>query len=170
MSSPHPFVTYSFMDWTGAFGEFSNCSPAQGQGWFNRASILFDNSACNPAACTPGMLSTLLYLLTSHIAWLNAPRDANGNPAATGAPSSPIVGRIDQASEGSVSVHADMGDADAAFPTASWYLSTKYGAEFVAATAGFRTAIAVSQPTFVPGPVYYPGLGYFRGSRGCGVY
>lgn len=166
MIPPNPFVTYSFTDWTTAFSEFANCTAPQGQGWFNRASYICENSPRNPAACTPGFLADLLYLLTSHIAWLNAPRDAQGNPAATGVPASPIVGRINTATEGSVSVGADMGEANAAFPTASWYLSTKYGAEYLSATAGFRTARYVAEPTIVPGPVY-PGYGYVRGGRGC---
>ena len=164
MNAPTPLIAFDFPTWVGMYPEFAACSSQQGQGWFNRASVLCDNSACNPASCTPGMLSTLLYLLTSHIAWLNAPRDANGNPAATGAPASPIVGRINTASEGSVSVGADMGDANAGSPSQAWYMQTKYGAEYWADTAGFRTARYVAQPTFVPGPVYpgiYPRFGRF---------
>jgi hypothetical protein len=157
MNAPTPFVTYSFADWTAIFPEFANCSTAQGQSWFNRASFLCANDACNPAACTPGMLADLLYLLTSHIGSLNAPRGPDGNPAATGTPASSIVGRINTATEGSVSVGADMGDANAGSPSQAWYMQTRYGAEYWAATAGFRTARYVAQPTVVAGPVY-PGV------------
>ena len=160
-----PAVTFVFADWIAQFGEFSAVNPMAAQAWFNRATNFCSNDTCNPAFVndpTGATLTGLLYLLTSHIAWLNAPRDANGNPAATGAPASPIVGRIDQASEGSVSVHADMGEANAAFPTQSWYLQTRYGAEYISATARIRTAFYVAQPTIVPNPPY-TGRGWGRG-------
>lgn len=159
-----PVVTFDNVEWIAGFPEFTNVGAGLGQRYFNRASFLCGNEASNPAACQPGMLADLLYLLTSHIAWLNAPRDANGNPAATGAPASPIVGRIDQATEGSVSVHADMGDANAGSPSQAWYLTTRYGAEYWYATAFVRTARYAAQPTVVPGPVYpgiYPRFGRF---------
>lgn len=154
MVVPNPPVTFSYATWIGLYGEFAACTEQQGQGWFTRATFLCGNQASNPTACVPGMLESLLYLLTSHIAWLNAPRDANGNPAATGAPASPLVGRIDQATEGSVSVHADMGDVNAGGPSQAWYMQTKYGAEYWAATAGVRTGHYVALPTVVPGPAY----------------
>jgi hypothetical protein len=108
------------------------------------------------------MLSTALYLLTSHIAWLDAPRDASGNPAASGSPPPPIVGRISNASEGSVSVATDVGgDGNASFPGDWWYKQTRWGAEYVAMTAAVRTAHYVPSPRlpFVPN-------GYFTGRRG----
>lgn len=158
-------VVFSLGTWTAMFPEFAACSQAQGQGFFNRASFLCDNSTQNPAANPDnGTLDNLLYLLTSHIAWLNAPRDALGNPAATGAPASPIIGRIDQASEGSVSVHADMGDVNAGGPSQAWYMQTRYGAEYWAATAGVRTA------GYVPASCYGHGVSRLWpgwGRRGC---
>lgn len=150
-----PAVTFSFSTWTSIFPEFGACTSDQGQNWFNRASFICSNNASNPANGTAGLLSTLLYLLTSHIAWLNAPRDASGNPAASGSAPSPLVGRIDSAAEGSVNVHADMGDANAGSPSQAWYMQTKYGAEYWAMTAGFRTACYIAQPTLLPG-VSYP--------------
>jgi hypothetical protein len=149
-----PVVTFDFATWTGVFPEFAACTEAQGQSWFNRASFLCTNDTSNPANATPGMLQDLLYLLTSHIGWLNAPRDGAGNPAATGQPASPIVGRIATASEGSVSVGAEVDDMGSAFPMAGWYLSTRYGTEYLAATACFRTALYAAHPTVVPGPPY----------------
>lgn len=159
-----PVVTFDNAEWIAGFPEFTNVGAPLGQRYFNRASFLCGNEACNPANRQPGMLADLLYLLTSHIAWLNAPRDAQGNPAATGSPASPIVGRISQATEGSVSVSTDMGDATAGSPSQAWYLTTRYGAEYWYATAFVRTARYVAQPTVVVGPVYpgiYPRLGRF---------
>lgn len=154
-------VTYSYADWIAAFPEFAGCSAPQGQAYFNRAATIFANSTLNPAYCAQGAagFKTVFYMLTSHIAWLNAPRDANGNPAATGQPASPIVGRINTASEGSVSVGADMGDANAGSPSQAWYMQTRYGAEFWAATAGQRTANYLANPIAMPEtafPGYFP--------------
>ncbi len=145
-----PPVTFDFATWVVLYPEFAAVAPVQGQNWFNRACFLCGNETCNPVFNVPGMLESLLYLLTSHIAWLNAPRDQFGNPAAIGSPPSPIVGRINTATEGSVSVGADMGDANAGSPSQAWYMQTRYGAEYWAATAGVRTARYVAQPTIIP--------------------
>jgi hypothetical protein len=160
-------VVFSQPTWVGLYPTFAAVSPAQGQNYFNMATRLCDNSNRNPAiSCDDGTLDTLLYLLTSHIAFLMSPRDANGNPAATGAPASPIVGRINTASEGSVSVGADMGDATAGSPSQPWYMQTQWGATFWAMTAGVRTARYSAMPTIVPG-VPFRGIGFGRGCRGC---
>lgn len=164
MTDPQsPTVTYSYSDWVAAFPEFSGCSAPQGQAFFNRATTLFGNSNTNPMYRAQGAagFKTLMYLLVSHIAWLNAPRDANGNPATSGQPASPIVGRINSASEGSVSVQADMGDATAGSPSQAWYMQTRYGAEFWQATATARSATYLANPLVMPDtyfPGYYPGL------------
>lgn len=167
-----PVVTFDNATWVALYPEFSAVGATLGASYFTRASFLCGNEPCNPANATPGMLQSLLYLLTSHIAWLNAPRDASGVPASTGQPASPIVGRINTASEGSVSVGADMGDANAGSPSQAYYLTTKYGTEYWYATASIRTARYVAQPTIVPGPVYPGGIGFaaglgYRGCRGC---
>lgn len=158
-------ITYSHATWVAQFPEFAAVTDAMGQNYFTRATFLCQNNAQNPTAGTPGMLESLLYLLTSHIAWLNAPRDAAGNPAATGSPPPPIVGRIDQASEGSVSVHAEMGDANDGSPSQAWYMQTRYGAEYWAATAGVRT-FRYAAPA--AGGVLVPGVNYALLSRGRG--
>ena len=53
-----------------------------------------------------------------------------------GEAASPLVGRINNATEGSVTVGTDMGQVPF---TAAWFLQTKYGAAFWQATAPFRT-------------------------------
>jgi hypothetical protein len=147
-------VTFVFTDWIAQFPEFTNVAPAAALGYFNRASFLCGNEATNPVAGQAGMLTTLLYLLTAHIAWLNAPRDGSGNPASAGAAPSPIVGRINSASEGSVSLGADYGDSTAGSPSQPWYMQSRYGAEYWAMTASTRTAQYVAQPTFLVFPPF----------------
>lgn len=156
-------VTYSYADWIASFPEFAGCSEPQGQAYFNRAATIFANDLANPAYAAQGAagFKIVFYMLVSHVAWLNAPRDASGNPSATGQPASPIVGRINSASEGSVSVQADMGDANAGSPSQAWYMQTRYGAEFWAATALQRAATYMANPLVMPDavfPGYYPSL------------
>ena len=166
-----PVVTFNFTTFSGLYPEFANCSPTQAAGWFTRASFLCGNQPSNPVNAVAGMLESCLYLLTAHIAQLNSPRDAQGNAAATGQAASPIVGRIDSAAEGSVNVHADMGDANAGSPSQAWYMQTRYGAEYWAATAAVRTARYMALPTIIPdGTVYGGGFRGGLGRRGGGVY
>ena len=76
----------------------------------------------------------LLNMLVAHIAKLNGPN--NGG----------LVGRISNASEGSVSVAVDFNSPD----TAAWLNQTQYGAQFYASTASLRTMhyIPGRQPVF----------------------
>jgi hypothetical protein len=159
-----PTVVFDYPTWIAQFPEFSGCSPAQGQGWFNRASLMFANAGWTGAL---PQAPTLLYLLTSHIGWLNAPRDANDMPASAGQPAPPLVGRISNASEGSVSVQVDMGDANAASPSQAWYEQTKWGAEFFAFCAQFRTARYAARPSPMPVGGSYP---FYRPGWGRGNY
>jgi hypothetical protein len=161
-----PAVTFVYGDFIAAYPVFSGISQPQATGYFLRAGLFCANDTCNPAWSVDGTGATLLmllYLLTAHIAWLSAPRDANGNPTTIGQQPAPIVGRINTASEGSVSVGADMGDATAGSPSQAYYMQTQWGAEFWYATAGFRTANYVAQPTIVPGPGFagWPRFGGF---------
>lgn len=163
-----PPVTFDQATWLAIFPEFTPLTEAQGQSYFNRATAICLNSINNPIWSFDGtgaILQEALYLLTSHIAWLNCPKDANGNPAATGQAASPLVGRISDASEGSVSVAVDMGDANAASPNQAWYEQTKYGSEYFMLTAPARTARYLARPTIVVNGAY-PGLwgpgGFYR--------
>jgi hypothetical protein len=75
-----------------------------------------------------------------------------------------IVGRINTASEGTVSVGAEFGGNGG--PTQDWYTSTRYGALYWVATAGYRTAVYIPAPQDC-GPYSggYGGAGY---GGGCG--
>lgn len=142
-------VTFSMQTWVAMFAEFAPLSAEQGQGYFNRASLICGNSAANPMN-GDGILATMLYLLTAHIAWLNCPRDANGNPAQTGTPGQPLVGRVANASEGSVSVQVEWNSGADASSMEAYFTQTKYGAEYWAASAPYRTARYIARPTRVP--------------------
>lgn len=136
-------VTFNFAVWVQRYPEFQGVDEWLAQAYFDEAGLYCANSIQNPAL---PILSTLLNMLTAHIAWLNATR--NGEPASS------LVGRISDATEGSVSVSV-QNDYDPGTP--QWYQQTKYGAAFWAATAPYRTARYVPNPTRVPSAVYPTG-------------
>jgi len=85
----------------------------------------------------------LLNLLTAHIAYLKQP--VNG-----GAPSG-IVGRVQRATEGAVSVeYAEYLKSTNALE--AWLNLSPYGAQFWAATAQYRTFMYIGAPVYDPDP------------------
>ena len=112
------------------YPEFSSVNVAVLSAYFNEATIYLNNTDASPVTdgSQGGLRAMLLNMLVAHIAKLNAVINGE-NP-------SDLVGRVDQATQGSVSVHADMG----AMPgTAAWFMQTRYGAAFWQATASYRT-------------------------------
>lgn len=150
-------VTFVYADWIAAYPNFSLVNQAAAQSYFNQAGLYLDNTGCSPVydadGCCYGASSTvyqtiqlteLLYMLTAHIAWLFSPRNAAGQPDSAGTqPPSGIVGRISQATEGTVSVSSEFAGQPG---SAAWFQQTPWGAAFWAATAQFRTF------RYVPGP------------------
>lgn len=137
-----PAVTFDYTNWIVWYPDFVNVSEAYATGCFWRAGMLCQNNAANPAVIRSGgdttQLQYFLNLLTCHIVWLNAPQ-INGLPNTTGGTSpSPLVGRISQATEGSVTVAAEMPNQPQG---AAWYQQTKWGAEYWSASAGYRQAV-----------------------------
>ncbi|EJX7554741.1 DUF4054 domain-containing protein, partial [Escherichia coli] len=109
------------------YPEFSSVDDALLQQYFTQATIYLDNTDTSRVSDL-AVRSMLLNMLVAHIACLYS--GANGQSP------SGLVGRIDSASEGSVSVHADMPGGTA---NSAWYMQTKYGADYWNATAPFRT-------------------------------
>lgn len=109
------------------YQEFECQLPELLQAYFDEATIYLDNSEAS-LVVDVNVRRTLLWMLTAHIAAING--GVNGQAA------SPLVGRISNATEGSVSVQADMGQVPG---SAAWFLQTKYGAAFWQASAPFRT-------------------------------
>lgn len=118
-------------------------------------------AGCSSRVVDANQRELLLNLLTAHITFLT-----NGTNDGAGIITPPpgIVGRVSDATEGSVSVSAQF---DGPQP-AQFFLQTKYGAEYWSSTARYRTML------YVPGPaIGYQGVaggnwpGAFGG--GCGA-
>lgn len=160
-------VTFVLADWQAIYPQFAATvtSAPQAQNYFNQATLYVANTDCaiipyDPIA-TPPVTTRLdiLYLLTAHVAQLFA--------GSTLGPATPLVGRISDATQGSVSVSADMTGTPG---SAAWFLQTPFGAAAWQGMAPFRTAQYRASPgrfAQIPGNGPFFGAGArFGGLRG----
>jgi DNA-binding transcriptional regulator YdaS (Cro superfamily) len=117
-----------------AFPEFATVADAALNFNFNLATLQLANS-CGSLVCDANKRETLLDLLTAHITQLR--NGINGLPPAG------IVGRVNSATEGSVSVQADMGTV---VYGQAYYLQTQFGAIYWQSTAKYRTMRYIPAP------------------------
>lgn len=142
-------VTFDYPGWIARYPEFGYIELPQAQAYFDEATIYCRNDGSGPARTVP-VQKMLLNMLAAHIAALNAAL-ANGQPAPG------LVGRITNASEGSISVGTEFRGPEAM----EWFAQTKYGAAYWQATAPYRT-----MRYRVPWPrSTNPGFGGFGGGR-----
>lgn len=85
------------------------------------------------SATDPAALARLLNMLTAHLAQLNV--------GSSKQPFAPVIGRVGQATEGSVSVQ--MAYSDAKTGSEAWYQQTQYGVQYWQMTAPYRSALYV---------------------------
>ena len=109
------------------YPEFVSVSDLTLEAYFSEATIYLNNTDSSPVTDLV-IRAALLNMLVAHIAALNS--GINGQAPST------TVGRVAQASEGSVSVSFDMGPASG---TSAWFQQTRYGAAYWQATSVFRT-------------------------------
>lgn len=124
-------VVFDYSTWRLRYPELAaSVNDALAALYFAEATLYLNNTPTS-LVCDLPQRAMCLNMLTAHIAALNS------------AASSPIVGRIASASEGSVSVSTEN-----SYPpgTVQWYQQTKYGAAYWAATARFRTMRYIPSP------------------------
>lgn len=159
-STPVPergIVVFDATEFKAAYPAFATVADALLEADFGIATIFLNNSCCSIVQ-DANLRQQLLYMLTAHIAQLLQ--------GANGAAPSGIVGRVDKAQEGSVSVSA--GYASVMSMSAAYFTQTPYGAMFWQATAAFRSFRYIAPPANACiGP--FPGnFGpYPRGGGGC---
>lgn len=130
MSCPGtPAITFNPTNWKARYPVFAAVNDGVAQLYFNEATLYCANQI-NPVPNTDE-LTTLLNMLTAHVAWLAGAGTNNGSSSGAGP-----VGRLSNAAEGSVNVAFEN-----LFPpgTAQWYQQTQFGAAYWAATAKYRT-------------------------------
>ena len=124
--------------WSARYPELAaKVSPSLAATYFVEAGLYLDNTDCSPVPDASVRL-ILLNMIVAHIAALNA---------ASGDPSSPLVGRISNVTEGSVSI-----GTDAITDVPPYWAQTRYGLQFWQATTALRTM------HYVPGPQPYLGV------------
>lgn len=122
-------AAFNYQSWTARYPEFDTITDPVATAYFAEATIYHANDGSGPVA-DAGQQLVLLNMLTAHVAALNLPPSGQTQ-------SPPLVGRISDASEGSVSVSVQN---DYPPGTVQWYQQTKYGSAYWAATAKYRTA------------------------------
>ena len=110
------------------YPEFASVDPELINEFFQDACMVHANDGSGPV-CDPNQQLRLLNMVTAHITQLNAPLG--------GQPSPQLVGRITNASEGSVSVATEYQTSTTGL--AQFFAQTKYGAQYWAATTAYRT-------------------------------
>ena len=128
-------ITFNYPVWVARFPEFAGVSEPLVELYAAEASLLIGNSANSPVN-DPNLLTVLLNLATAHVAALNSPQ-VNGqySDGSGSVPGPTLVGRIANATEGSVSVTAEMPEQP---PNAAWWQQTKYGAQIWQMMKPFR--------------------------------
>ena len=168
-----PAIPFDYAGWVAAFPQFAAINQADGQSYYDTAGMYCANDVFNPAFCIQvaqgtvmvPALQRLLWLLTCHLAFLGAFRDAAGNPSSTGTvPPSPLVGRVSAATEGSVNVSVELNEAG--YPIPAFFSQTSWGLAYWTASAPYRTMHYSPMPTIVVDGAY-PAFPYL-GSRGTG--
>lgn len=136
--------------WALRYPELGGSVPSVlAEAYFSEAGLYLDNTDCSPVTDVNARLA-LLNMLVAHIAKLNAPI---GGIAPSG-----LVGPIESATEGSVTVKVKLPDTRG---LAWWFMQTPYGAAVWAAMAPYRTAhyVPALQPEFGP----FGNLGFGQG-------
>lgn len=127
-------VTFDYAAFIAIYPQFASLSePQVVQGALPVAELYCRNDGSGPVS-TADTQTTLLNLMVAHICQIMY--GANGQGPAG------IVGRISNATEGSVSVAAEFPMT----PSNAWFMQTPFGAAFWQATAAYRTM------RYMPGP------------------
>lgn len=159
-------ITFDYNRWLVMFPELSGITSAALYsidasglpfGYWVTAGEFIRNDGGSPVQ-DPVVLADLLYLTTAHLVYLLSPR-TNGVPTTGGTElPSQMVGRINTATEGSVSVGSELpGNLPAA---AAWWAQTSYGFTVWGKLAPYRTM------RYILGPrrIYNPPI-WLRGGR-----
>lgn len=129
-------VTFDYDAWKLRYPEFDATVDATAAGYcFDEACLYLNNTASSPV-WDLNVRRQYLWMITAHIAQLQY--------GSSLVPKSGLVGRIEQAAEGSVNVTVRYPELSA---LAAWFAQTQYGASYWAASTGFRVF------RYRPGPV-----------------
>lgn len=140
-------VTFDYGLWQAQFPSLAmSVDIDQATLYFGMSGLYLENDGLSQV-CDLAKRGLILNLLTAHLATLFA--SINGQ-----APN-PLVGRISQATEGSVSVSVEFPQS----ANAAWFNQTPYGAAAWVAMAPYRTAFYAAAPQIPLADQSWPGQG-----------
>jgi len=127
-------VAFDPVQFKARYPEFAAVSNVLLSSCFTEAGLYLSNTDASPVQSIPRR-TLYLNMLTAHIAFMGGALSADGQPRP--------VGRVSQASEGSVSASFDYGTPG----TQAWFVQTQYGASFWQATSSLRSFRYIARPT-----------------------
>jgi hypothetical protein len=142
-------VQFDYATWAQIFPTFSNLTQQQIEGPVLTIAQQYCRNDGGGPVCDPGLQTQLLNLMVAHVAQLLFGSTTN--------PVSPIVGRISDATEGSVSVSSE-------FPVNAgnaWFVQTQWGAMYWQLILPYRLGRYIPKITPLVQPVDYS-AGWFR--------
>ena len=122
-----PVVVFDPFAFKIRYPEFNNVPNNRLGMFFQEATLYLSNAPNSPVQCL-SRRTTLLNMLTAHVAFLAGALSPTGQPAP--------VGRVSDATEGSVSVSLNYTEATPG--SGPWFNQTQYGASFWQATTNLR--------------------------------
>jgi hypothetical protein len=128
-------ATFDSVAFYARYPEFAAVSSAQLGALFLEAGLYLDNT--DRSRVDVVKRGRLLDMLTAHIAFLGGLLSADGQPRP--------VGRVSQASEGTVS--ATFADAMPTAGSGAWFQQSQYGSAFWQATSSMRGMRYLPKPT-----------------------
>lgn len=126
----------NYQAWVARYPEFTDVASGAYDLYFAEAGLFCRNDGSGPVT-TAAAQSALMQMLTAHIAALYIQSQGDPSPGEAKNANTP-VGRISDASQGSVSVRVDWPSAADSSAMEKWLSQTKYGAEYWAATLVYR--------------------------------
>ena len=127
-------VIFNPANFKARYPEFTAVSDDSLTMCFDEATLYLSNSDNSPVQ-NIARRTTLLNMLTAHVAFLSGKLSADGMPKP--------VGRVSNASEGSVSAGFEYATPG----TQAWFVQTQYGASFWQATVNLRSMRYIARPT-----------------------
>jgi hypothetical protein len=158
MTTPAGSVAFDWSFFSTRYAELASAGIALAQLYFNEACLYCDNTAASPVkdSSVGGQRYLFLHMITAHVAALNMPvATASGTT-----PSSPLVGRISSATEGSVTVQAEFKVPEG---TPQFWAQTKYGVAFWVAALPYRQFFYIVGPKRQFDPYPYSRPDYWQG-------
>lgn len=138
-------VAFNYAAWVARYPEFAAVNEITADAYFAEASIYHRNDGGGPVEDATVQLA-LLNMMTAHVAQLYA--------TINGVPASPLVGRVSNASEGSVSVATE--GFQGVVGSQQWLTQTRYGSSYWFATTPYRTMRYLRGPQRVFDPLAGP--------------